>query len=297
MADWVRFSDKHENGTVGIGTTSPGAQLQVGTGINSAGLGAAPYGTVGTVQTLYGTNILGFNLVGNGSGNYVASTDSAHNGGGAIFGDVSGNLWFATVPTTGGSTQTISSVNLVNDARMVVQYNGNVGIGLTNPTYQLQLSTDSAAKPGTSTWTIASDERLKDIRAPFTRGLDALNGLNTIYFNYKKDNPLGLPSKKEFVGIKAQDALKVIPEAVSTDEQGYLHVTNDSIIWTAVNAIKELYGKFLGHDREIASIKAENSAKDQEIAQLKSRADKAEANAEKLKAYLCAKDPKAPICK
>ena len=78
-----------------------------------------------------------------------------------------------------------------------------VGIGLTNPTYQLQLSTDSAAKPGTSTWTIASDERLKDIRAPFTRGLDALNGLNTVYFNYKKDNPLDLPSEKEYVGIKA----------------------------------------------------------------------------------------------
>ncbi len=53
----------------------------------------------------------------------------------------------------------------------------------------------------------------------------------------------------------------MIPEAVSTDEQGYLHVTNDSIIWTAVNAIKELYSKFLGHDREIASIKAEKADK------------------------------------
>lgn len=103
--------------------------------------------------------------------------------------------------------------------------------------------------------------------------------MNTIYFNYKKDNPLDLPSEKEYVGIKAQDAKKVIPEAVSTDEQGYLHVTNDSIIWTAVNAIKELYAKFLGHeqhlmthDREIASVKAEMEAqlkaKDQKIKEL-----------------------------
>ncbi len=108
-------------------------------------------------------------------------------------------------------------------------------------------------------------------------------GLNTIYFNYKKGNPLSLPSDKEFVGIKAQDAQKVIPEAVSTDEQGFLHVTNDSIIWTAVNAIKHLYRKFLDHDekltkqaREIASLKKENA---------------------EIKAYLCSKDKTAPICK
>ena len=154
---------------------------------------------------------------------------------------------------------------------------GNVGIGLTNPTYQLQLSTDSAAKPGTSTWTIASDERLKDIRAPFTRGLDAINGLNTIYFNYKKDNPLELPSEKEYVGIKAQDAQRVIPEAVSTDEQGYLHVTNDSIIWTAVNAIKELYAKFLGHDAQLAqqarsiASKADKAVVDAKVQQLEAK--------------------------
>lgn len=85
----------------------------------------------------------------------------------------------------------------------------------------------------------------------------------------------------------------MIPEAVSTDNEGYLHVTNDSIIWTAVNAIKELYSKFLGHDREIASIKAEkadkvvvdakvqqleaeNKAKDQKIKELEQRLERIE---------------------
>lgn len=85
--------------------------------------------------------------------------------------------------------------------KFVVQAGGNVGIGMNVPSYQLQLSTDSAAKPGTSTGTIAFDERLKDIRAPFTRGLKELDGLHTIYFNYKKDNPLSLPSDKELIGI------------------------------------------------------------------------------------------------
>lgn len=41
-------------------------------------------------------------------------------------------------------------------------YNASsVGIGTTAFTYQLQLSTDSAGKPSTNTWTISSDERLK----------------------------------------------------------------------------------------------------------------------------------------
>ena len=146
---------------------------------------------------------------------------------------------------------------------------GRIGIGTKTPSYQLQLSTDSAAKPGTSTWTIASDERLKDVRAPFTRGINELLGLNTIYFNYKAGNPLDLPSDKEYVGIKAQDVKKVIPEAVSTDEKGFLHVTTDSIIWTAVNAIKELYHKLIDHDKALTNINR----------QIASKADKTEVEA------------------
>lgn len=178
----------------------------------------------------------------------------------------------------------------ITNTALAINPSGSVGIGLTNPTYQLQLSTDSAAKPGTSTWTIASDERLKDIRAPFTRGLEELNGLHTVYFNYKTDNPLSLPSSKVYVGIKAQDVLKVIPEAVSEDEKGFYHVTNDSIIWTVVNAVKELYYKFVGHDqqlvvqsREIASLKVENAqlkasdaAKTKELEEMRLRLEKIE---------------------
>ena len=45
---------------------------------------------------------------------------------------------------------------------MVITTGGNVGIGTTGPSYQLQLSTDSAAKPTSALWTIASDERIKE---------------------------------------------------------------------------------------------------------------------------------------
>ncbi|WP_409480251.1 tail fiber domain-containing protein [Pseudobdellovibrio sp. HCB154] len=182
-------------------------------------------------------------------------------------------------------------------SRVTFSAGGNVGIGVQNPTYMLQLLNDSAAKPGTNTWTIASDMRLKESRGSFTRGMDALLGLETIYFTYKKDNALGLPSDKEYVGIRAQDVQKVVPEAVTTDEKGFLHFTSDAVFWTAVNAIKQLYHKILGHDvelekhaREIASIKEENEMLKQQ------NADK-DKQLQDIRGYLCAKDPNAPICK
>lgn len=252
------------NGNVGIGTANPIAQLHVTP--SAAGV-VAVFGRSGGANNPY----ININTDEANSLSTIVGNASAGNG----------SLAFATA----GSVE-----------RMRITNTGNVGIGLTNPTYQLQLSTDSAAKPGTSTWTIASDERLKDIRAPFNRGLNEILGLNTVYFSYKADNALSLPSQKEYVGIKAQDVQKVIPEAVSVDKKGYLHVTNDSIIWTAINAIKELYGKFLGHDEQIAQqarqiaskadknelitlnqkLMAENKVKDQTIKDLEQRLEKIE---------------------
>lgn len=140
----------------------------------------------------------------------------------------------------------------------------NVGIGLTSAVFQLQLSTDSAAKPGTMTWTVASDERLKNVRAPFIRGLDALELLNPIYYHYKHNNELGLPSDKEYVGVIAQEARKAVPESVKETRNGFLHLQTDSIIWTMVNSIKELYRRWKNdsHDlhNKISKLEKENQS-------------------------------------
>jgi len=40
--------------------------------------------------------------------------------------------------------------------------------------------------------------------------------------------------------VTSQNVQKVIPEAVEEDDQGYLMVNNDPIIWTMVNAMKQL---------------------------------------------------------
>ena len=51
---------------------------------------------------------------------------------------------------------------------------------------------------------------------------------------------MGLPAGKEYVGLVAQDVERVIPDAVEKNDQGYLMLNNDPIIWAMLNAIKEL---------------------------------------------------------
>jgi hypothetical protein len=286
------------SGNVGVGTASPAGVLDVRGGTASAatnGTNINIYAQNAGAGNQNGGHILLYPGTGTGTGttgslgvggvppawlgnNSIYADGGIFTGGGAsIGGNVmvnggsnSGFIWADSLTAIiKDSTGTIIRFQTNNTDRMRIDASGRVGIGIPNPTYQLQLSTDSAAKPGTSTWTVASDERLKDIHRPFNRGLKDLLGLHTIYFNYKKENSLNLPADKEFVGIKAQDVEKVIPEAVSVDDKGYLHVTNDSIIWTAVNAIKELYHKFLGHDQKLAE-------QERQIASLKARLDKIE---------------------
>lgn len=57
-------------------------------------------------------------------------------------------------------TTNLQSTNTTELNDLII--NGDIGIGITNPSYQLELSSDSAAKPVSSSWTISSDERIKE---------------------------------------------------------------------------------------------------------------------------------------
>ena len=115
---------------------------------------------------------------------------------------------------------------------------GRVGIG-TNAPDQLLSVNGEASKAGGGNWLVFSDERLKNIKGRFNSGLKAVMQLQPLRFEYKPNNPLGINSKGEHVGFAAQSLQRIIPEAVTSTESGYLQVNNDPIIWTMLNAIKE----------------------------------------------------------
>lgn len=121
---------------------------------------------------------------------------------------------------------------------MTVWKNGNVGIGTASPGYKLHVVGTAGLSTGSS-WTNASDIRLKDIKGEYSKGLKELSQLRPVNFRYKVDNPRGLPSDEDYIGFVAQEVKEVFPEAVSEAEDGYLDFNIHAVNVAVVNAIKE----------------------------------------------------------
>lgn len=103
-------------------------------------------------------------------------------------------------------------------ARWRITSGGNLGAGTGIPTYRLQLDTDSAGKPGTSTWSVVSDPGTKEDVQPFAHGLDALLAFPhpvTFYYNGNYGSPR---DGVEYVGYMADEVQRVAPKMVITTD-------------------------------------------------------------------------------
>jgi len=151
------------------------------------------------------------------------------------------------------------------------EYRSDLDINLSNGEGTLKVkgyieTTQSEAyKPGSSSWTSPSDIRLKDIKTDFNRGLEAIKMITPKVYEYKKDNALGLPSGKQFVGGIAQNIQEAIPEAIKiikNNENNFLSVDTDPIFWAMLNSIKQL-------SDQNDDLKTENETLKQELSQIK----------------------------
>ena len=121
----------------------------------------------------------------------------------------------------------IYSVNSANSAIKGLEFAaakfyfnaGNVGIGTTAPAYQLEVSTDSAGKPGVGgLWTVVSDERIKSdiVPANLDRCYEIVKSVPLKYFGFAPgvytDDQI---KDKHNLGWIAQDVQKVFKNAVS----------------------------------------------------------------------------------
>jgi len=100
-----------------------------------------------------------------------------------------------------------------NSSRITIAANGAVGLQVNSPTYQLQLSQNSAAKPGGGSWANFSDIRLKKNVRNYEKGLNKLMQINPVIYQYS--NYSGLPTNEDFVGVIAQEIQAVLPSTVS----------------------------------------------------------------------------------
>lgn len=122
--------------------------------------------------------------------------------------------------------------------KMTIDQAGNVGIGDSTPSYQLELSTDSAGKPTSSTWQIASDQRLKeDIEvANYDICYNDIKALDLKYYKWKDDYIVKHDVKDyKRIGWIADDVEKIYPKAVNIvdteiDLGTTYHIENDEEI-------------------------------------------------------------------
>jgi hypothetical protein len=116
--------------------------------------------------------------------------------------------------------------------------NGNIGLGLTNPTVRLQVSGDIIANSIAG----SSDIRFKKNIRPIYNALDKVKALKGVYFNWDQKN---FPDKsfgaQDELGFIAQEVEKVVPEIVTKDKtkEEYRSVKYDKLVALLVEAIKE----------------------------------------------------------
>ena len=196
--------------------------------------------------------------------------------------DWGGDLAFFTNPGPLNTTAALERVRILA--------NGNMGIGISNPIYKLQLNGQPAAN-GYTAWTNYSDARLKEnITDLITDGSSAMakiKQLHPVSFNYNVLTGYDVETRaRRISGFIAQEIQPVFPEMVGEvkiNGKTYFDTNLSNLSLYLVEAIKEiaealdnlaakiddLFIKISGHDEKIQALEKANLEQQEQIDELK----------------------------
>jgi Chaperone of endosialidase len=251
------------NGDVGIGTTTPTAQLHLYNAAHGGDLAISqqndgtPYMRLG-MDTSW-VQYLANNAYWTGSAyDYVNTV--GYGGTASRMAQTDGTFEF---DTSSGGTNPISW-----NPRMYVANNGDVGIGTTSPTAMLYVNGSTFSTTG---WSTASDGRLKEHVEPISGALDMVERLQGVRFKWLQPDgrsvgkSLALPVGAAQIGFVAQDVDKVVPEAVSKPAQGTDGVYGmdaTKLIPLLVEALKEEQAEIAALKTKVARLESNSLLKD-----------------------------------
>jgi hypothetical protein len=210
------------NGNIGIGTNTPIERLEVvaGPSANATKLVIGNKGGFGPAALEF---VSDYGLSNQWRPGYIASNDN---------GSFTGKLEFFTNGT--------GSNNLYGAVKGLEVRNG-------------------ATLTATGTVGSFSDARLKNNIEPFTDGLNVIEQINPVQFQYKPDAPFASPDKQ--VGIVAQELEKVAPYMVHQTAEGNVKdmrwVDNQAYVFLLINAVKELQQQVRVQQKEIEKLKGQ----------------------------------------
>ena len=110
-----------------------------------------------------------------------------------------------------------------------------------------QIGSINQSSTNAVTYNTSSDARLKDVTGS-ARGLDVINNLNPVAYNWKADNHAD-------EGLIAQEVEKLVPNAVNQDEDGYYSMDYSKLVTHLVKGMQEQQEQIESLKSEIKNLK------------------------------------------
>ncbi|MFS4448391.1 tail fiber domain-containing protein [Maribacter sp. 2307UL18-2] len=262
----IGFSDEDVSGSIRWSQTDGRFEFNDGGGwqalnLSGGGGGSTPW-TGGPDITYDGGNV--------GIGTVPVTSLHIDGGTNVNFNDTSSGFVIIGDPTANHLAMDANEImardaNTLNvDILRLQNQGGSVRIGQSAGANDVDLRVfGDALKSGSLTWGPVSDRRLKKNIKPFNEGLETILKINPVKFKY--NGKAGMPTKKEYIGLIAQDLGEVCPDLIlpflakgkekDTEETEFFTYNADGIIFLMLNAIKELAAKVDTLESELTSLK------------------------------------------
>jgi len=247
-------------GNVGIGTDSPSQLLSINsTGSGERGISFDQAGAQ-RIKLLY-TNSTGAFVINNTTAGY---TSFENNGEESARINNSGNLLVGTTDnnvTNNSGDATQAGINLgvagIKGYIAAARYQGApLALNRLDNDGDIAVFTQDGATVGSvsvtasaTAYNTSSDARLKDVTGE-ARGLEVINELNPVSYNWKADG-------KADEGLIAQEVKELVPNAVSGSEEEMYQMDYSKLVVHLVKAVKEQQAQIEALQSEINNLKGE----------------------------------------